>query len=143
MAQSNTESPVSVQIENLDIRGFIDQSTSVANYLGIPYASVPARFRQAVPVDPRQESGILEATSYGPSCPQPGDQPRGLRHHLFAGTGLSIPDGSPPSHVSDFSCLTLNIYTPAGTPSDARLPVVVWIHGGGWNLGDGNAEYGE
>ncbi|KAF7350372.1 Carboxylic ester hydrolase [Mycena venus] len=37
-------------------------------------------------------------------------------------------------------CLTLNIYKPAGIPENVTLPVMAWIHGGGWMLG-GSASY--
>uniref|UniRef100_A0A671U4T3 Carboxylesterase type B domain-containing protein n=1 Tax=Sparus aurata TaxID=8175 RepID=A0A671U4T3_SPAAU len=32
-------------------------------------------------------------------------------------------------------CLYLNIYTPANRAPDAKLPVMVWIHGGGFGVG--------
>lgn len=145
MATLSKETNVaSVQIENLTVKGYIHQPTNVANYLGIPYARVPARFRQAVLLDPREQSGDLDATKYAPSCPQPGDPPRGMRHHLYAQLDHDVPAGPPPSNVAESAHLTLNIYAPAGQHlPNTRLPVVVWIHGGGWNVGDGNAEFGE
>lgn len=129
---------VMVQINELEVQGF-NSSLGVSKFLGIPFASIPARFRQAVPINPRKESGVLDATSYGPYCPQPIGPARQLRTHLYAGRGDPSPNAA-----SEFSCLTLNIYTPTDAiSSSAKLPVLLWIHGGGWTVGDGNYEYGK
>jgi para-nitrobenzyl esterase len=47
-------------------------------------------------------------------------------------TGVSMPGEPPP--VTSEDCLYLNLWTPAKS-SDARLPVLVWIHGGAWKNG--------
>lgn len=132
---------ISVQINQLEICGFTNASSGICNFLGIPFAEIPARFRQARLIDPRKESGVLDATRYGPRCPQPPDSSRELRQHLYTGV-----EPSASSPFAEFSCLTLNIYAPADAVASsfsARLPVLVFIHGGGWLLGDGNSDYGE
>lgn len=50
-------------------------------------------------------------------------------------TGLSQANGSNPGHLSE-DCLYLNIWTPS-LDSSARLPVMVWIHGGAYIFGVG------
>ncbi|KAF9885685.1 hypothetical protein FE257_012667 [Aspergillus nanangensis] len=127
----------SVQINQLEVQGF-NSSRGVSKFLGIPFATIPARFRQAVSVDPRKESGIFDATSYGPHCPQPVDGGRQLLSHLYAGR-----EDPAPTAASEFSCLTLNIYTPLEViiSSSVKLPVLLWIHGGGWTVGDGNYDH--
>jgi carboxylesterase type B len=43
--------------------------------------------------------------------------------------------------MDEFGCLRLNIYTPANKRDGLLLPVVVWIHGGGFVFGDGGPEF--
>ena len=95
---------------------------SVRAYLGIPFAAPPVReyrWRAPQPVAPWR--GVYTADTLKPECPQ------GLRspsiNHYF---------GEEP--VSE-DCLYLNVWTPAGAKPGDKLPVVVWIYGGGFNVG--------
>jgi para-nitrobenzyl esterase len=90
----------------------------IAKFLGIPYAAPPigaARWR--APADAAQRADILAASKLGPSCPQ-----------------TSVQAFENPIGKSE-DCLTLNIFTSARM--DERLPVMVWIHGGGLISGTG------
>ena len=126
-----------VHVHETTLRGFLS-STGVVNYLGVKYAEVPERFRNAKAISLEHLSRTIDATDYGPRCPQPRNVGRERRSHLYEGIQAAslLPD-------SEFDCLNLNIYAPPITPESSRkLPVVVWIHGGGLIFGDGGSEYG-
>ncbi|KIW91326.1 uncharacterized protein Z519_08222 [Cladophialophora bantiana CBS 173.52] len=124
---------VSVQIGNLQVQGFVNKAHKVANYLGIQYATIPARFRQSKLINLSEKSGVLDATRYGPRCPQ-NTVNRSETAHLYEGVRRSSE-----YPLDEFGCLRLNIYVPEG--NHGTLPVLVWIHGGGFIFGDGNSEY--
>ena len=110
-----------VQIHSGLISGeVLDPSTGLDAFRGIPFAAPPVgALRWRPPQDVAPWSGVRECTQFGAVCPQPG----GL-------TGLV---GDPlPTQNED--CLVLNDWT-TNAGSDTKLPVMMWIHGGGFNLG--------
>ncbi len=95
-------------------------------FLGIPYAAPPVgKLRWSPPQPAKPWTGIRNAGEPGNDCAQIGN----------LDTGVPV--------TSDFeNCLYLNVYTPkAGT--DRRLPVMVWIHGGGFTGGAGSIYNGQ
>ncbi|MBU4316183.1 MAG: carboxylesterase/lipase family protein [Proteobacteria bacterium] len=110
-----------------EIQGLIGQ-TSIQTFLGIPYGESTAgarRFLPPVPVKPW--IGIRKAVSYGPSCPQ--GKPTLPSQDAASIKGLNAPVGE--------DCLVLNIWTPGGE-DNKRRPVMVWLHGGGFQVGSGS-----
>ena len=99
----------------------------VSEYLGIPYAKPPVRWQNPVAADPL---GSFSATAYGKTCPQPWVC-------LCCNPGCVTKD-LPATQSED--CLTLNVWAP-GSPPDpqAKLPVMVFIHGGAFVIGSGTA----
>ncbi|HEY2708098.1 MAG TPA: carboxylesterase family protein [Caulobacteraceae bacterium] len=90
----------------------------LTTYKGVPFAAPPVgalRWREPQPVPPWE--GVRRADAFAPACMQ---------------TGVSMPGEAPPAVSED--CLYLNIWTPAKS-SRARLPVMVWIPGGGFTNG--------
>ncbi|TLS48088.1 carboxylesterase family protein [Streptomyces montanus] len=94
----------------------------IAVFRGIPYAAPPfgpRRFRPPVPPEPWE--GVRDAAAFGPTSPKP------PYSEAFARI-LSDPV------VPGDDCLNLNVWTPEPGPG-ARLPVMVWIHGGALTRG--------
>jgi para-nitrobenzyl esterase len=90
-------------------------------FRGLPYAAPPTGdLRWRPPQPPASWRGIRDATQYAPSCPQ--------KPSLFEPPGLQSED-----------CLYLNVSTPT-LRRDAKRPVLVWIHGGGFTQ-DGARNY--
>jgi para-nitrobenzyl esterase len=105
-----------VQIPGGTLRGIADADGLV--FKRIPYAAPPVgalRWRPPVPVTPWQ--GVRAADQDGPACLQ---NDEGWNHASVAGASED--------------CLTLDVRTPA---AGAKLPVMVWIHGGSNRAGSG------
>ncbi|RZI79755.1 MAG: carboxylesterase family protein [Rubrivivax sp.] len=93
-------------------------SNGVSRFLGLPFAAPPVGdLRWKAPQPPAAWSGERDATQFANVCPQ---------------------EAGPFSGRSDTEdCLYLNIYKP--DQSDGHpLPVMVWLHGGGYVLGAGS-----
>ncbi|KAF9226361.1 alpha/beta-hydrolase [Gyrodon lividus] len=104
----------------------------VHQFRGIKYAKIPARFRQSLLCT--SYPPVLDTAKFGPICPQPNQ--KSLEEELI---GLSDIDLPRQVFIQDeFECLNLNITCPAGQNSESRLPVMVWVHGGG-NYGCGSS----
>ncbi|MBU0573827.1 MAG: carboxylesterase family protein [Candidatus Margulisbacteria bacterium] len=103
-------------IKGVDVNG-------LHTYFGIPYAAPPVgALRWRPPQKAAAWKGERDATNFGPSCPQ---------------------EKSSTEDVGTISedCLYLNIWSPAKLVNEG-LPVMVWIHGGGFMQGSGSvAEY--
>ncbi|RSX50157.1 carboxylesterase/lipase family protein [Bifidobacterium callimiconis] len=114
-----TPAPV-VQTTHGKVQGRWQNATSAA-YLGIPFAAAPfGEHRFTAPVDPEPWDGVRQTVDYGPT---PQRRP--------FGDLVTIPEPSIPGE----SVLNVNVFTPAPRDRSAKLPVLVWIHGGGWFAG--------
>ncbi|RDB27475.1 Lipase 3 [Hypsizygus marmoreus] len=98
----------------------------IHQYLGIKYASVPARFRQSKLQ--RSYPPLVDASAHGPICPQP-NHTKSVEEELFGLADEDIPKQL--LKHDEFECLNLNITCPAGLTPQSRVPVMLWIHGGG------------
>jgi para-nitrobenzyl esterase len=99
--------------------------SGVSVYKGIPYAAPqagPLRWREPQPPEPWTRPRAMVA--YGPSCPQ-ADSPL---------------DRDKETLNQNEDCLYLNVFTSA-QDTEARLPVLFWIHGGGLVQGSGSKPF--
>ncbi|KAJ7471064.1 carotenoid ester lipase precursor [Mycena latifolia] len=102
-------------------RGAADGNLST--FLGVPFAQPAARFE--VPKAPTFLHGVQNATAFGAACPQQAESPLPV---------FPLPSGTYPAISED--CLTLNVFVPSSAGPSAKLPVFVWIYGGGFEIGN-------
>jgi carboxylesterase type B len=110
-------------------------STDVRFFGGIPYAEPPvgvARFRP--PITKRPSNETLDASWFGPSCIQYNNGQKTVYSEYLKGFLLT------PGQKQSEDCLTLNIWAPRGK-TDEALPVMIWIHGGGFTSGGSASPY--
>jgi para-nitrobenzyl esterase len=115
------------------VRGAI-QGT-VTSFLGVPYGADTATRRFQAPLPPTPWDGVRDALEFGPACPQVTFIDEGDAAAL---KWLEHPRGGTPLEGGSSSedCLRLNVWKP--TNSADPLPVLVWLHGGGFFAGSGN-----
>ncbi|MBV8097999.1 MAG: carboxylesterase family protein [Verrucomicrobia bacterium] len=103
-------------VESGELEGTYFGSDNEAAFLGVPYAAPPVgelRWKPPRPVS--KWTGTREANQFGPAAPQ-------------------LPSGWLPHVAWNEDCLYLNIWTAALSPN-AKLPVIVFFHGGGNDVG--------
>ena len=89
-------------------------------FLGLPYAAPPVGdLRWKAPETAASWKGVRDATKFGAHCAQ------GV---VFA--DMIFQDAGPSE-----DCLYLNVYAPATAKGNSKLPVMFWIHGGGYTGG--------
>ncbi|ESO82688.1 hypothetical protein LOTGIDRAFT_184457, partial [Lottia gigantea] len=106
------------QIQNVSLPNPDQTQSEIASFLGIPYAESPTGNRRFLkPVRKAKFTETFNASLYGPSCPQ----------------------SSPAFQYDriDEDCLNLNIHTPDVMDDGRKFTVMIWIHGGGFILGNG------
>ncbi|KFP70258.1 Fatty acyl-CoA hydrolase precursor, medium chain, partial [Acanthisitta chloris] len=115
------------------VRGYqfeVDAAQKTVNvFLGLPFAKPPVgSLRFSAPQPPKPWKGVRDATSYPPMCLQ--DKVQG---QYFS--DLITNRKEKVSLETSEDCLYLNVYTPISTETQQKLPVFVWIHGGGLIFG--------
>jgi carboxylesterase type B len=108
-----------------NVKGFITEN--VAEFRGIPFATIPARFRRSVRIKSLPES-TFDATKHGPYAPQH-DTNIDAVIALFGEYAKTLWEGQEGRTMSEENCLNLNIVTPKEAIRKQKLPVLVWIHG--------------
>lgn len=114
------QTPPIVETKSGPVMG--QSKSGIESFLAIPFAPSTGGDRRFMPPGPPPVwEEALKATSFGPACPSV-DPTRGN------------------VRIENFSedCLSLNIWRPEGGATD--LPVMVWIHGGGFQFGSARTE---
>ncbi|OLN82736.1 Lipase 4-like protein 4 [Colletotrichum chlorophyti] len=107
-------------------KGYANTTTGINIWKGIRYAAPPTgalRWQPPQPPSSEPSNETIKTTEFGPICPQAYPAVPGL-----------------PFVLGDEDCLFLNVYAPANA---TNLPVMVWIHGGGYGIGNGRQDMSE
>ncbi|PPQ70409.1 hypothetical protein CVT26_013826 [Gymnopilus dilepis] len=125
LSSASFAAPLASPVAHLDAALVTGINNGTINkFLGIPFGHAP-RFQLPQPVQPYV--GHINASAFGPGCPS----------QLTVSPSPLIPfNFSPPAAGESEDCLSLNIYAPVGATPSSRLPVIVWIYGGGFELGN-------
>lgn len=103
--------------------------TGVRGYFGVPYAAPPTgalRWREPQPLKPW--SGVYNADRFAPECIQI-LRPHDINHYFG-------------EEATSEDCLYVNLWIPPNATAGSRLPVILWIYGGGLSIGSaGMANY--
>jgi len=102
------------------VAGMSSPQANACEWLGVPYAAPPVgELRWKAPQPAPKWEGVRDATEFGPQCMQQG----------------MVRGSKGPKNMSE-DCLFLNVFRPERV--NAKLPVMVWIHGGGYTNGAGS-----
>jgi para-nitrobenzyl esterase len=109
---------VQVRTANGVVEGVVSADNKVRSFKGIPYAAPPVgALRWKAPQPAASWTGVRKAADYGPRC---------MQGPIYS--DMIFRDSGPSE-----DCLYLNLWMPEGAQS--RLPVMFWIHGGGFGAG--------
>ena len=138
-----------VEVEQGRLAGRWKARNTVAVFRGVPFAAPPVGDRRWRPPESASPwSGTRDAAKDGPMAIQRAADLELFLHHLLTGQGWSRPRVAAleallprlPQPPQSEDCLYLTVRTPAVDPG-ARLPVMVWIHGGDHQDGSGADVY--
>ncbi|KAL5320157.1 hypothetical protein ACEPPN_010958 [Leptodophora sp. 'Broadleaf-Isolate-01'] len=114
--------------------GFYSESSRLNEWKGIRYAAPPiGNLRWQAPQTPAfNRSNVIPASGIPYQCPQSSAN--------FGTATSSLEENNGPSASED--CLFLNVFAPTQN-IQSSLPVLVWIHGGGYGQGNGSRDFAE
>jgi para-nitrobenzyl esterase len=125
VGSGNAAPPPVVRVDSGQLQGVADDG--VVSYKGIPFAAPPVgelRWRPPQPVAPW--TGVRQAAEFGADCMQ-------------GRFGPPPAPGGPATRMPSEDCLYMNVWRPASAAPGAKLPVMVWIYGGGFTGGSSSS----
>ncbi|KAI0198157.1 Alpha/Beta hydrolase protein [Astrocystis sublimbata] len=132
---SNAVSTPTVVLPAGNVTGSV--ADGVEYFRGIPYAQPPTGALRLKPPVRIKDIGSFQATGVGPACPQS----TAIDFSPLLLTVATLPDvqqtlffGSADGDETE-DCLTISVMRPQGVAADAKLPVLFWIFGGGFQTG--------
>lgn len=126
------------------------ETDGVVSFKGVPFAAPPVgEFRWRPPQPAQKWTGVRQAVEFAPNCmqgrgfgPPPGAaNPAGARPSSSPSTSptpVPVSPVAPAAPAPSEDCLYLNVWRPAD-PAAKKLPVMVWIYGGGFTGGSGSS----
>ncbi|KAE9392634.1 alpha/beta-hydrolase [Gymnopus androsaceus JB14] len=119
---STVDGQTTVELDYGTFIGVEDSSTNITSFLGVRYAEPPVGdLRWQAPVfPPTTQLGTVNASAYGNSC-------------------IPVPQSTVVSGTSE-DCLFVNVFTPLGATSNSNLPIMVCLHGGGFQSGNSQVD---
>lgn len=131
LAAQAVAAPPRVKVAGGELEGIV--TGDVALFAGIPFAKAPVGDLRWMPPQPATRwNGVRKASDFGAAC---------VQFDLLRGSGATRIEMrmKPQAFIKSQSedCLFLNVWKPAAARAGAKLPVMVWFHGGGWNRGSG------
>lgn len=123
LAQTAYADSLTVKTAQGKVHGKTINNGKVKAFQGLPYAAPPiGDLRWKAPQPAAKWKGVREATDYAAHCAQG----KVFDDMIFQDKGASE------------DCLYLNVYAPADATEKSNLPVMFWIHGGGYSGGGSN-----
>jgi para-nitrobenzyl esterase len=112
------------------VRGFT--RNGIHTFKGVPYSASPeGAARWLPPSKPKPWTGVRNSMWFGPTCPQVARSGWANDENAFQ---FQWDDGQPGE-----DCLRVNLWTP-GLSDGKKRPVLVWMHGGGYQAGSGQEQ---
>ncbi|KAK3291302.1 Alpha/Beta hydrolase protein [Chaetomium fimeti] len=136
-SECNATTNPTIELRAGTVIGAVDHD--VEYFRGIPYAQPPTGALRLKPPVPLKSFGPdpVDATGVGPACAQltaVDPTPLWVEALALPGVAETLSFGSALGGLGE-DCLTISVLRPRGTAADAKLPVLFWIHGGGFSSG--------